>query len=228
MTAHITRETAAMPKHETPMAPKPAKPDLRRHELDAMSDDGLTAFGRTWYALEVDPQRELVVRYDIRQAGFEAWCPIRTRWIRKNRYTKTRFEKPFPQLPRYVFVGFEPDQPVPWFDICAIDHVHGPLGNHGRPSEVRTMQLQAMMQDQLLGKWRAENRERGMMSQFLRIGDIIPTGALKLPIEDVDRDLQVTDIRGRTAVLDGLGLLGATVIQVDVNSIDFTKVSTRR
>lgn len=202
------------------------KPDLRKHELDALVERELSADGMTWFVLEVDAQHELRARYDLRQRGWDAFCMVRTGWVKPHRYAKRKIEKPFPKVPRYVFIGFPAESAVPWYEVCAVDHVRGPLGNHGRPSQVRPADVQRLMNLQMRGEWKAANHHAGKIDRFLKIGDIIPAGALKIPTLS-GTEGTVKEMRGRKAFLQGLGLLGCDVVEVDVNSIDFGKLAAR-
>lgn len=210
------RTTAASP-------PADDRPVLRKHELDIMAEAPMTAGSLTWYALRVAAQRELGARDGLAERGWNAYCPVRTRWVRKGRgrSVRDRVEREYALLPRYVLVGF--DEPPPWYEVCAVDHVHGPLGNSGRPSIISAAEVQRIMDREARGEWRAKNRDKRMIDRFLRVGDIVPAKALRLPVYG-ERDLEVTGVRGVTAILSGLGLLGCEVISVDMRKIDREKL----
>ena len=83
--------------------------------------------------------------------------------------------------------------------------------------------MQALMDDVARGRWRAPNRDKRKIDQFLKVGDLVPARALRLPIES-ERELEVTGVNGVTAILRGLGLLGCDVISVDMRNIDRDKM----
>lgn len=208
---------------EARMTDEVAKPELRWHEIDIMAEEPMTAGDMAWYAVKVVPREEIKAAYELKRDGWDVFCPYLTRWVRKSRYTKSRTEKPFALIPRYVFIGHHADMPVPWFDVCAVDNVIGPLGNNGQPSVIRWAQIQPLMDDVGRGRWRAPNRDKRMTDRFLKIGDLVPAKALRLPI-DGERELEVTSVRGVKAMLSGLGLLGLDVIEVDMRNIDASKM----
>lgn len=215
---------ATISRQETTMQHADDKPILRRHELDIMAEEPMSAGALSWYAVRVAGREEVKIRYDLVRDGWTVFCPWRTLWVRPSRYTKKRVEKPFALIPRFLFVGFPANEGVPWLDVCSVDGVYGPLGNNGRPSLVRWAQMQALMDDVARGRWRAPNRDKRMIDKFLKVGDLVPSAALRLPV-DVGKDLEVTGVRGVTAILSGLGLLGCDVITIDMRNIDRDKMA---
>lgn len=68
------------------------------------------ASAMAWYALQITPQKELVGQEIMRRQGFMTYVPVEYRWRKKNRYTRDKQKRVFPLLPRYLFIGFDPDQ----------------------------------------------------------------------------------------------------------------------
>lgn len=64
---------------------------------------------RRWFALRVQPQKEILARIALKRMGFEVRFPERENWRHPNHYTSRRRKK-FPLLTAYIFVGFRKHQ----------------------------------------------------------------------------------------------------------------------
>lgn len=196
--------------------------DLRPHEHDAMNAPPVQALDLYWYALRVDTGREMRVWHEmVNDHGYDAFCPVLTRWVRKgrSRNVKDRIEKPFALLPGYLFAGFPDPSRVPFYDIQALNDVRGFLGQDGSPKQIPARQVQLLADRFAAGEWRAEQRYAAKERQFLKVGDIIPASALKLPVK-TEGNLTVTKVRGPKAILAGLGILGCDTIELDMRTFD--------
>ncbi len=82
-----------------------------------------------WHVIWTEPRAEDRAIRDIKQLGFECYCPLERyrRWKRNRRHNLTR-----PLFPRYAFVAFDSRQPD-WGQICHADGVFDVLRNDGRP-----------------------------------------------------------------------------------------------
>lgn len=182
-----------------------------------MVDNPTTAAGLEWYALMVSSQREFAAAHGLEEAGVAVFCPTRTRWVRIRRPGRDRVERQFPLMPGYVFIGM--DDPSQWAEARCVTHVRGRVGFDGVPSVIPTPQIQRLMDREASGEWRAPNRDRRAIGRFLSIGDIVTAESIKLPAAK-GHSLEVEAVRGHKAILKGLGILGAQVIEVDMRRLE--------
>lgn len=149
-----------------------------------------------WYALTVPPQKELAAEQILRRVGYAAFVPVEPRYPRKNRYARTRDKKAeprnFPQLPRYVFAGFdarENEGEIPLFRLSSLNVITGVVGFNGTPAKLREEAVKKLMQ--LSGvsiPWRAAPSPH----KSFRAGDLVNveagifTGQKLLPIVEID------------------------------------------
>jgi transcription antitermination factor NusG len=145
----------------------------------------LRADDLTWYAILVEPQRELAVTNDLEERHVEAYCPIRTAWVRRGRNRNARFERAYPLISRYVFVGWlsTPN----WSVVCDVDHVIGPVGYEGEPYRIRPREIQSLMDREAKGAWRAPVWHRS-----LRKGEAIDIDTRVRVVSRTDSE-QLTD-----------------------------------
>lgn len=96
-----------------------------------------------WYALCVQPSKELVAERLLVDAGFNIFVPIGHRARRMNYRVKRKVVVAGPFLPGYVFAGFETimdphglpklERPVPWPNLMRYSMIHGVIGHDGEP-----------------------------------------------------------------------------------------------
>lgn len=196
----------------------------------SLADDGdedpgppsppVSALGLRWYALAVAAHRDFDVWREINKAGITAYCPLRTSFVKPHRHARTRIERPFPLLEGYVFVGF-PDGEADWPTVLSIKHVKGRIGINDRPSLIREAQIQRLIDRQARGIYRTNGSLRGMVREesHVRVGDTVRVDLAP----GVSREGVVSQVMGRRAILDGLGLFsGCAVIVEDVTMLEVT------
>lgn len=180
----------------------------------------LTTEDLTWYAIAVEPQREITVDDDLRGRGFESYCPRRVIWVRKarSRNIKDRVRREYPLIGRYVFVGFLADPP--WLRVCDLDHVVGPVGFDGEPSRIRPAQIQSLMDRESRGVWREEEWARALRrGEAIQIGTRVRVQSKRDPEQLTEQVFEIEGVSGSQALLRGLGLLGASVVKVPLERL---------
>src|SRR5687768_12092164 len=70
----------------------------------------------SWYALLVPPQKEFVAQQILHDRGLSTFVPVERKWRRRNKFAKVKELIEYALAPRYVFVGFRPDETL-WFDL---------------------------------------------------------------------------------------------------------------
>lgn len=132
----------------------------------------------TWYALRVQPQRELSVQRVLDDLGFASFVAVSKRWESPNRQTKAKWEKREvmrPIMPGWVFVGMNAATPG-WDRIVWIPLITGIVSWGGRPMAIPHDQrpirnsrgeivghrdgLRKMIWEQAEGRFNAPNYER--------------------------------------------------------------------
>lgn len=81
-----------------------------------------------WFALRVEPQRELSIASKLSEGGFHARVPVRHVWFRRRPHDKRKALAARAQYVGYVFIGFGPGEVAPWKDITEVDGVLGVVG----------------------------------------------------------------------------------------------------
>lgn len=190
----------------------------------------LRADDLTWYAILVEPQRELAVTDDLEERQVQAYCPIRTAWVRRgNRNRNVRVERSYPLISRYVFVGFWSESTPNWSVVCDVDHVIGPVGYDGEPARIRAREIQSLIDREAKGAWRAPVWHRS-----LRKGEAIDIDTRVRVVSQSDAE-QLTDQVYRILEVDGgqarivpdvpeaelkrLGIFGAVPIRAPLNRL---------
>lgn len=84
-----------------------------------------------WYALRVQPQKEYIVAYMLRQRGVRTFVATETKFRRRTRYTKSKAEFAHPEIPGCVFAGF--DGVPAWYYILKNQLIVGAEGHGGVP-----------------------------------------------------------------------------------------------
>lgn len=116
-----------------------------------------------WYALRVQPQKEFVVAYLLRQRGADTYVPTELRARRRNRYVRGTDEMAYPVLPGIVFAGFEGEPP--WYEVTRNTLVLGAIGYDGEPWRLDLVELlwwRARIPDGCLVLHRARDSSRAM------------------------------------------------------------------
>jgi transcription antitermination factor NusG len=205
-TADMSQEDAMTDATTPDEAGEARKPKLVENPTEAA--------GLLWFALAVTAQHEKAIFWEIRDIGFEAFCPVRTKYVRVSSKPKRRVERQYPLLPRYLFVGF--DGAPALFDVCTLDHVKGVLGVDG-PLAIPTAEIQRLMDRQAKGEWRAPEWQRNMQigEVHYRAGDRV-----RVDLPGQDGEFVIESMHRRKAILRGLGLLGAQVVKVDVRRLE--------
>lgn len=102
-----------------------------------------------WFALCVQPSKELVAQRLLVDDGHNIFVPIGHRARRVNYRVKKKVVIGGPNLPGYVFIGFEFDQKIHWKRIMDYSMIHGVIGHDGNPwpiSEADMVKVFAMQQ----------------------------------------------------------------------------------
>ena len=100
---------------------------------------------RRWFALRVQPQKEILAKIALQRMGFEVRFPERENWRHANHYTARR-KKKFPLLTAYIFVGFRKHQVnLDYMRRATKPHFVGKfLGVNGYPIEIAGEWLAAL------------------------------------------------------------------------------------
>lgn len=157
-----------------------------------------------WYALRVPPQKEFVAQTILARYGVETYVPVRKEWRRRNKYTKTKELRSYPEAPRYVFAGFRPGFRL-WFDLFNLPAINGVVGTETAQKPMRVpfegkRGLGTMMKTYPNGIV-APNEQRFMQThKEYAVGDMVeifdgPFSGLTVP---------VVDIRGANAVIKAM------------------------
>lgn len=128
-------KTALASRPESENDEQPAGP-RKRPPAPEISPDRSDAY--TWYALRVQPQRELSVARILHDVGFASFTPVAKRWEFPNRQTRARWEKREvirPIMPGWCFVGFARHTPG-WESIVWIPAVTAIVCQDGSPAPV--------------------------------------------------------------------------------------------
>ena len=86
-----------------------------------------------WYALTVAPSREAAAERLLVAHGYSVFVPIGHRVRRVSRHEKRKVVISGPQIPGYVFLGFNVDVAPDWLRIMGLSMVHGVIGRDGQP-----------------------------------------------------------------------------------------------
>jgi transcription antitermination factor NusG len=181
-----------------------------------------SAWGLDWYALAIAPHRDFEVWRAIDKAGITVYCPLRTNLVKPHRHARTKIERAFPLLEGYLFVGF-PEGETDWPAVLGVKYVKGRIGINDRPSQIRPAQMERLLVRQAKGIYRGNGALRGMMREesHVRVGDMVSVDV----VPGVKRHGIVTQVIGRRAILEGLGLLGGcSVIVEDLTTLELTDV----
>lgn len=109
-----------------------------------MADDVAGPDGnRQWYALRVQPSREMVAEVLLLRAGHIAVCPVEMVERKLNRYKQIKAEFPRPLLTSMVLVGF--DGAPPWYHLFRIKLVLAVIGSGGLPRVIPHKAVRRMM-----------------------------------------------------------------------------------
>jgi transcription termination/antitermination protein NusG len=92
------------PLRKRPLMParqaRPLKEVDRTKESPLMEPPG----AELWRVIMTEPRREKLAIEELRRAGYDAWYPQETVWVRKaNKHERARVNQPL--FPRYVFVA---------------------------------------------------------------------------------------------------------------------------
>lgn len=86
-----------------------------------------------WYALHVQPSKELIAERLLVDEGYNIFVPTGPRARRVNYRVKRKVIISGPVLPGYVFIGFEFEQKIHWKRIMDYSMIHGVIGHDGTP-----------------------------------------------------------------------------------------------
>lgn len=86
-----------------------------------------------WYALCVQPSKELVAERLLVDEGYNIFVPIGHRARRLSYRVKRKVLVAGPYLPGYVFVGFDSRHEANWLRLMGYSMVHGVIGRDGEP-----------------------------------------------------------------------------------------------
>lgn len=206
----------------TDAAPPEVAADAPLCKAPKLIENPTTAAGLAWFALSVTAQHEKAIFWEIQDMGFEAFCPVRTKFVRVSPKAKRKQERQFPLLPRYVFTGFERHANDPsrfdasaLFEVCGIDHVQGVLGID-RPMTIPEHEMQRLMDRQAKGLDRDPEWQRNLQLEPVsyRAGDRV-----RVDLPGQDGEFVIESLDRRKAILRGLGLLGVPVL-VDLTRLE--------
>lgn len=113
--------------------------------------------GRRWYAVRVEVRGELRVQSELRQLGFDAYCPCETKWVRHAR-RKDAVNRPY--IPRYLFVGIFEGQG--FHQIHGVRGVECIIGTLGQPIPVDFDWVETMRHAEAIG-WFDETIDRNRL-----------------------------------------------------------------
>ena len=60
--------------------------------------------GTSWFAVQTHGGKEALAMTNLRRQGYEAWCPMMSKQVRRGRRTETVLR---PLFPRYIFVSLD-------------------------------------------------------------------------------------------------------------------------
>lgn len=152
-----------------------------------------------WYALQTPPQKEIVAQIILETRGVEAYLPVREEWRRKNKYTKEKQLRQFPEMPRYVFAGFDPGFSSWRHWLHRIPVITGVVGLDGEPRRIvfEGDGLAHMMRAYPNSTYVAPKEQKYMHThQEFSVGDVVEI--LDGPL--AGRELPVVSIRKSSAI----------------------------
>lgn len=104
---------------------------MSRHELRVITRPSAEPH---WYALRVQPQKEYAIAFLLRRQGVRTFVPTVETWRRRSRYVRHKASFALPQIPGFVFAGF--DGAPEWFHLLGNDLILGVQGMGGRPARL--------------------------------------------------------------------------------------------
>lgn len=196
----------------------------------------------TWYALRVQPQRELSCQRILDDLGFATFVAVSKRWEFPNRQTKARWEKREvvrPIMPGWVFVGMN-DWTPGWARIVWIPLITGIVAWGGQPMviphdrrEIRNSEgevvgyrsgLRDLIWQQAGGRFNAPDYERWQDTQHrFKPGDEVITSHEDDTGQKVRaKVIEITDRRCK--LLLERGLFGGAVREVEADATTLRRV----
>lgn len=98
-----------------------------------------------WYALRVEPQRELAIEARLREFDHFTFVPIKHTWTKPRRGEKRKALSARAQYPGYVFIGFPPGFAAPWTEVFEFPGILGAIGRDGEPMAIHEPTMTAML-----------------------------------------------------------------------------------
>jgi transcriptional antiterminator NusG len=96
-----------------------------------------------WYVIVTAPRSEEKAEKALQDLGFTTYVVRETYWTRRkvhNRFFKTERQKPL--IPRYLFLGFAPDNN--WYSLREVGSVSGVLSSDGMPRRVAAHEVKRL------------------------------------------------------------------------------------
>lgn len=160
-----------------------------------------------WYALCVQPSKELVAERLLVDEGYNIFVPTGPRARRPNFRVKRKVIISGPVLPGYVFVGFDtamgPDdvarleRPIPWSQIMKFSMISGVLGFAGEPCPIYDPEMREvfMMGKKPIPYVSSKKRKRGKIAAGMGYEAEIVSGPY------AGRTVRVIEVSGRIEAL---------------------------
>lgn len=161
-----------------------------------------------WFALRVEPGRELVVEARLREADHFTFVPLKHVVRKKSRHSKQKVLNARAQFPGYVFIGQPPGFELPWLKILEDPDTHGVIGQDGAPIAIREPSMVPMIIDRLLLVSRLNGRLRAAKGRRRKgkgpnMAEIV-SGPYQAGPDDPPRVVRVIEVSGEDPEIYGL------------------------
>lgn len=105
--------------------------------------------GKYWFIARSEPQKETVAHHILTNKGIPAFLPLRTRYRRRNKYTRSKDKLIIPQFPCYIFVESE-TLLANWHEMTERRVVRGIAGCNGRAIKISSSRLYSFIMSKVM------------------------------------------------------------------------------